>query len=361
MSVKDIEVSTDGNVFFAATLRVGYGDDYRMILGKISQEGKILWKKRLKALESNLPSDVFFDGLNAVEALPDGGALVAGENGFFARVDKDGKTIWRKKHGISQFTDINDIMLIEDGKVFIAGTGGGDGCYRCDKSYIALLTSDGNVVWEKQMDADGENYFASLIKSSDGSILAIGSVDHPDKGSQGRVVKISFSGENLTELTFDKLDYRATIASFASARGTTLIATTIRSNKRGSKSDMALYTLNDDITKFKLQRYFGPIVGSNEIYAVNQMENGDVVIAGSSAQKIEGDRAGTAIIFNTNTERSDSWSNKITSKRGSRVNDIVILSDGSQVFSLSSFDTRIARRQPFTDSSPAEIISEADR
>ena len=349
----DVSIADDGNIFV-----VGAGkekkDERHIAFGKVSPDGKLLWK--------NSQKDAPIARLHAVASLPDGGAIMAGYEGLVMRVDEEGSPQWSKYYGkreVSIIQNINDVAITPDGSIAIVGhIYSREETHSGYNAYIALLGPDGDLLWEKVMGTARETKFTSVALSRDSSIIVVGSLEHESKGTQARMVEIDLEGQVLNDLKIGGNGFDTASVVFVTESGQVLIGGTAANSYGGY--DMAIFSVDDNMNSADLVRYSGPYVGQHGITAIGQKRDGELMYAGHSRQAEIGIPY-TASIFNVDANNigKDVWHDPFVN--GGAIGGMVILPSDDQIILIDHIhaypSSVIARRRLNETSSEETVIS----
>lgn len=176
--------SVDGD--FKQFEKSGFTTPYT-VLTKTDKNGKIVWEKGIG----------FADGIFRINALASGsdgsfyaagyGDCFDGTDGygyydaFVAKFSKDGKMLWVKKFGTSTVDLFKDITVTSDGGIVAVGSVGnndfdadGSGGKRLQSRAVAAKFSEsGDLVWKKFFGGNMDT-FNGIAEGSDGSLYIVG-------------------------------------------------------------------------------------------------------------------------------------------------------------------------------------------
>lgn len=185
---------------------------------KLDKDGNILWQKALGGSD--------WDAFNSIAGSPDGGYLAAGytrsvdgdvsgyhgvEDGWVAKLDKDGTLLWQKTLGGVNADEINSTIATPDGGYVMAGVtksneGDVSGNHGEGDAWIVNLDKDGNILWQKTLGGsgwetanaaastrDGSYVIAAWARSSDGDVFGF----HGGAYDDAWIVKLDKQGNKL--------------------------------------------------------------------------------------------------------------------------------------------------------------------
>jgi len=355
--VSNLSVGPDDSILIAGRGEVK-GDVGRLFYGKISPNGKLLWKKRRK-VEG-------FGTLDAVAALRDGGGIFGGANGLVIRTDAQGEEVRATSIGMrdNSIMWIEDLAILGDGRIAVAGRLYiGREKNSGDNAYAALLSSEGEILWENifASSSTGETAFSAITVTEEPALIAVGSLDHDTLNSQARIIKISLEGEKIAGLHFGAKGYETATSVYATQQGQILVGGAKQSKQGGT--NMALYKMHEDWEDADVQTFSGPYTGRNELKTINQRNDGQIVLGGN-ANFTSGGPPYFASVFDLSSETNeiDSW--QYRNGNGNGIHAMTTMSDGSQIAVISRFNTYpssvVVRTLPGTKSYNGEIINNPD-
>ena len=116
-------------------------------------------------------------------------------NVWLIKIDADGKKVWDKSYGGSQFEDGQSVALSKDGGFIIAGnskSAGMDVITNAGENDIWLIKTDahGNMEWQKTFGGTGLDFGFDALETEDGSIVLVGemaSEDFPNLQNKGEI------------------------------------------------------------------------------------------------------------------------------------------------------------------------------
>jgi uncharacterized delta-60 repeat protein len=229
------------------------------------------------------------DIANDVVMLEDGEIAVIGSCKSFdakrsdiciTRLNKDGQTKWRTLLGGKKTDKGIAISRSADGNLLILGEGksfehGGQDLY------VAKLSLEGKVIWEKSLGGDRDEYAGGIAGTNDGGVLLIGdSESFSKKGYKDiYIVRLDKNGKMLTTKTIGgKLNDEAN-AMTRTADGNFMMVGS-REIKNSGDADFFLMKLNQNGEKI-WARTLGE--GYNDVlYAVAPTPDGGIVATGKT-------------------------------------------------------------------------------
>lgn len=162
---------------------------------------------------SKIYGDDSYQNSTALQALPNGGIVIAGTTGFdepdsadlaLYRLNEDGDLLWSVKAGgpVSDF--VNDMVLTHDQGTLLTGQSiVNDPDSAIGALFVMKLDSLGNADWAKSYDRPGIESGNAIRELPNGDILVAGSTTAPDSMPNGLLLKIDALGNLLWTKRFD--------------------------------------------------------------------------------------------------------------------------------------------------------------
>lgn len=160
---------------------------------------------------------------NAAAQSSDGGYVLAGTiqktgssgktDAWVLKIDKQGKTVWQRSFGGSDYDCANAIASTRNGGYIIAGytsSNDGDivGNHGNSDAWVIKLDKNGNKEWQKTLGGAASDMAASIIETSDGTFVMAGQTQSTDgdvNNNHGKIdawlVKLDMSGNKLWQKT----------------------------------------------------------------------------------------------------------------------------------------------------------------
>lgn len=202
-SFQCVQQTSDGGYVMAGyTYSFGKGERDVYVV-KVDINGKEQWKATY--------GETGDDSANWIEQTSDGGYVVAGytrdkyedkSNVWILKLTKDGKLDWDEEFG-GKYSD--EAMMVkptrDNGGYIVAGytesygSGGRD-------AYVAFVSKDGSLVWEKTYGGTGNDGFNAVIQDEDRALLLLGYTDSSGAGNRDVfLVKANVSGQMIWKKT----------------------------------------------------------------------------------------------------------------------------------------------------------------
>lgn len=147
-------------------------------LVRMSQNGSILWAKKLGTSENDAVFGVAPDGTGGVVIVGHttgdlAGVNVGGQDVFIARYDAGGTQLWIRQMGSPEDDQPNDVALSADGVVMVGSTEGdlADEHVGDWDVFVSRFDLAGNEGWTRQFGTSGEDWGASIAPRGDGGVV----------------------------------------------------------------------------------------------------------------------------------------------------------------------------------------------
>ena len=196
----DVAVSADGAVYVAGVSADNGGD---AILLKFDPNGTLLWERIWGGAQSDA-------GL-AVATAPDGSAYITGSETsfgsgfglFVVKFDSAGNLVWQK---ISDRANGNAVAVGPDGSVYAAGTTPRNEIGNFD-IVVLKITAAGSLVWQRTYSAgDVVDPRGRMAAGPDGSIVMVGAIQTTSQHAAdigALIVKLTSEGDLVFDRQFD--------------------------------------------------------------------------------------------------------------------------------------------------------------
>ena len=287
-----------------------------------------------------------------------------GKNDFWiVKTDASGRKIWDKRFGGTNHDYLNQIISTQDGGYLLAGSSQSN--ISGDKSqdsrggqdyWIIKITGTGLKQWDRRFGGSGFDDLRKVVQLTTGEYILAGYSDSPVSGdksqpSQGGhdfwVLKVSSSGRKIWDKRYggnlnDNLE-----SMIALQDGGYVLAGSSASGISGDKSQPGrggydYWVVRIDSKGLKLwdKRFGGN--GSDQLFAMGQINSGDFYLAGHSSSGANGDKSQSCeggkdfwLIKITNTG-SKLWDSRYGSNREDDLRAIIPTSDGGYLLGGSS-------------------------
>ena len=207
------ETSTFGNNTFTSGM---YAKD--IIVAKLDAKGDYLWSTAVDG------ENYMYSWAESVSATSDGGAIVAGrlegtatfgsttissqsgsQDGFIAKINKDGVWQWAKRIGGSQTDVANAVSVAQDGGALVVGSFEGNAEFgdttlssfaNTSDIFVAKISSNGTWVWATRAGGGSSDGATRVSLASDGGAIVVGYFG-PSISFTEEINLSGFSGEDI--------------------------------------------------------------------------------------------------------------------------------------------------------------------
>ncbi len=170
---ESMELTEDGNLIISGfTERTG--KSYQAYALKLTMDGDTIWSKHY--------GGALWDFAREVLPLTDGGYALfgqtysygEGEGDFYLiRLDSEGDTLWTKTYGGPQLESGESIALASDGGFFLAGYTESFGAGKKDV-YVVRTDADGDTIWTRTYGGVEDDFGYAVVATNDGGFVVVG-------------------------------------------------------------------------------------------------------------------------------------------------------------------------------------------
>jgi len=277
------------------------------------------------------------DIANAVMMLEDGDTVIVGECKSFnakrsdicvTRLNKEGQTKWRKLLGGKKKEKGIAISRAKDGNLLVLGEGKSFNNNGDQDLYVAKLSLEGKVMWEKSFGGDRDEYAGGIAGTNDGGVLIVGDTESFSKKGYRDIyiVRLDKNGNELSIKTIGgKLNDEANSLTRTADGNFMMVGS--REVKRSGNADFFLMKLNQDG-----QKIWARTLGQAEndvLMAVAPTPDGGIVATGKtrSYNSVQTDLA----VMNFNKDGKLIWFKIYGFKYYDEGNAITMTKDGGYV------------------------------
>lgn len=206
-----IEQSADGGYFLGghstsdisgekSENNIGIPGSYDYWVMRLDADGNIVWQNTIGGAED--------DQFDVLRATPDGGCIIGGSSHsnasgdktsnvvgeydyWIVKLDADGNIQWQQQYGSDDSEVLTDLNLTDDGGYIIGGISGGNISgdktedARGDVDYWIIKTDHlGNIVWQRTIGGNKEDYLYTADQTSDGGFIIGGSSKSTPSGER---------------------------------------------------------------------------------------------------------------------------------------------------------------------------------
>lgn len=283
---------------------VNYGQDDCWVV-KTDSMGNVAWKTHVGGTET--------DHAKAIVAVKGGGYAIAGYTAspdndvtgkhgagattdyWLVRLDENGKFLWQKCYGGSDYDYANAIDVTPDGGFIIAGTAASDngnvtGNHGNGDCWIIKTDANGNIDWQRSLGGVNPDVANDVNTEADGSFVVVGfsfsadgDVNVNNRSGNVWMFKLSASGVLQWQRSFGGAltDYGQQV--IRTAGGDYVIAAYSYSDDFGNHGSSDYYIIKtDSLGNVKWQHCFGGS-GTDQPEAIIETAGGGFVIAGTTS------------------------------------------------------------------------------
>ena len=210
------------------------------------------------------------------------------------KYDKDGNQLWVKNFGGSGNDVFNSIIEISDGElVIVGGSNSTNAGFTGRGSFDGIITKydgDGNQLWIKNFGGSGNDEFYSVIETSDGGIIAVGcsystNAGFNSKGNMdGIIVKYDDNGNQLWVKNFGGSDDDNFDSVIETSDGGIVTVGSSASTNAGfsnkGNADAIVVKYDKDGNQLWVKNFGGS--GGDYFYSVIETSDGGIIIIGRS-------------------------------------------------------------------------------
>ena len=197
-----LKTDSEGNLEWSNTYgNIGSGGGYSVV--QTGDNGYVIsgtssgnvFVVKTDSLGNEVWSNTYGSGVSrSVEQTSSGNILVAGD-GRALMLDDAGNKLWEETFGFNT-VEINSVVEVEDGGLFLTGLSGTGGSTSWDV-YALKMDTSGNILWDVYFSGNLADYGYSGIQSSNGEYLIAGLTQSYGSGAED-VYFISFSVNGTT-------------------------------------------------------------------------------------------------------------------------------------------------------------------
>jgi hypothetical protein len=122
-----------------------------------------------------------------------------GSDAWVVHLDRDGKIVWKKCYGGTQYDFAKRVEMCGDGYIMLGNTASNDGdaagVHGTESDiWVVKLDRNGNVIWQKCLGGTNKDYANGIKQTPDGGFIIIGDTFSWDGDVQGSHVKLVAPG-----------------------------------------------------------------------------------------------------------------------------------------------------------------------
>ena len=214
-NVQEMLLLDDGRIFFTGSEEYGKGGRVIGIFGMMDSKGHLLWSKN----HDHADAKVY---LNDAAVIPGGGFILAGtvvlsetnSDILVIKISNEGEILWTKRLGTDLLDASEDIVVLDDKHYLLTGQYAEDKEAKTSEAVFLTLDESGLVVNEKKFTKLALNVGKALAVAGDGNLI-LGLESSNDYFSiynirdkfYIHIIKITPAGEILWEKVLDDNQY----------------------------------------------------------------------------------------------------------------------------------------------------------
>lgn len=206
--VEVMRETANGGYIFAGESASSAGGDYQGWIGKLSPSFDIEWQHHIGKPDS---PDVFQD----LTLLEDGSVIGVGmlnehstdeqkpARPWAAKINPKGEVVWSKIMTSDNLFALRGVVAASNGQVVLTGYSRKWDIGEYDP-WIGVMSSDGEIMWAKDLIMPGYNQLIALEPSSDNRYLAVGATRTEENGFDLLLVSFSVGGDEIISYVHQK-------------------------------------------------------------------------------------------------------------------------------------------------------------
>ncbi len=227
------------------------------------------------------------------------------------------QTVWKKVYGGKDDDIANGVVMLENGDVAIVGECKSFGAKRSDIC-VTRLNKNGEIYWRKMLGGKKEDRGVAISRAKDGNLLILGS-GKSFKKSNGRdlyIAKLSLDGKVIWQKSFggDRDEFAGGIAG-TNDGGVLAVGSTESFSKKGYR-DIYIVRLDKNGNEVSIKTIGGK--RNDTANALTRTTDGNFVMVGSRELKHSGDA--DFFIMKLNQKGQKIWARTL----GQKQNDVLL-------------------------------------
>lgn len=219
---------------------------------KLDKQGDILWDKSMRLADVTTATDVKPTGTGKMVVVGRLRKHILNANqdsAFIINIDSKGKIVWKKVLQTRYEAWADTLIQRHNGGFFVAGHSHPKFNHNGTDVWVAQLDESGNMLWEKNIESQGNEFATVLYEISDGTILV--GAEHSDAGKESMwLIKMKADGNVIWERKITGHGFCSIGGLQATKSGEILAA---GKTCAGSKEQIwaAIFSASGDIKEFK--------------------------------------------------------------------------------------------------------------
>jgi len=194
------------------------------------------------------------------------------------RVNKDGKTMWRKMLGGKNTDEASGISRASDGNILVTGTSRSFSKARDRDIYVAKISLNGKGIWQNTFGGARAEYGRAIVGTDDGGAIVVGETESFGNGYKDIfIVKIDKKGNMLSEKVMGG-EKEELVRGLTRTLDGTLVMVGSREPDRAGDGDFFLLKMDQNTKKIWSRTYGGQY--EDILNAVTPTIDGGVVATG---------------------------------------------------------------------------------
>ena len=227
------------------------------------------------------------------------------------------QTVWKKVYGGKDDDIANGVVMLENGDIAIVGECKSFGAKRSDIC-VTRLNKNGEIYWRKMLGGKKEDRGVAISRAKDGNLLILGS-GKSFKKSNGRdlyIAKLSLDGKVIWQKSFggDRDEFAGGIAG-TNDGGVLAVGSTESFSKKGYR-DIYIVRLDKNGNEVSIKTIGGK--RNDTANALTRTTDGNFVMVGSRELKHSGDA--DFFIMKLNQKGQKIWARTL----GQKQNDVLL-------------------------------------
>jgi hypothetical protein len=308
-----ISVAVDGSVRMAGKVydnpsRHGFPDGF---VSRLDSEGNIAWTSQLATEEMDFPCSIAADteGNTFVSGFTEGelsGTSFGSIDAFLAKFDTEGDNVWTIQLGTTGQDNATGVAVDAAGNVYIAG--GVEGNLSAPSlgdadAFIARYDTEGNEVWTTQTGTTAKDYASDIVVDEEGNVYISGHTE----GELGLVhagekdaflAKFDADGNYLWATQVGTANTELSTDVALDAAGNVYISGFTTGDLAGAnagKADIFLAKFDADGNEIWITQLGTP--EEDQAYSIALDTDGNVYLAGRTEGDLDGENAGHSDAF----------------------------------------------------------------
>ena len=223
--VVDFVQTNDDGFIICGTDDVEFGEDNDVLLIKIDSDGNLLWSKTIGGNLYEVPKKIKRTDSNGYIVIGNYTGPAADTDIFVFETDSLGNLLWSKLFGSILWDYGFDILPLSDGGSVFTGSIQDTTVYS-DDVFFAKLSKDGDTVWTKLYGDQFSNYGSAICKTNDNGYAIVGRTENDfgdGENTYPLLIKTDIFGNtncsNYSKITVTNVDFQVATISLETSSG----------------------------------------------------------------------------------------------------------------------------------------------